>query len=173
MLQEHAICQDPSHAPAWRLHAHLTCSLHATQHFNLAGLPPAYPRSTEALTGMLRFCLQPCWPPTCLPQIHRGAHRDVAILVRPRTYPIPDGPQETAEQALGAVQRAWAKGIKRQRVELLLPLIGATDLDDWCGPQGVGLQGFGVRFNVLKPVQGAGGGGDGKKANTTVMRAEG
>ncbi len=29
--------------------------------------------------------------------------------------------------------RAWQAGIRRQRVELLLPLIGATDLDDWPG----------------------------------------
>lgn len=31
------------------------------------------------------------------------------------------------------MQRAWEAGIKRHRVELLLPLIGATDLDDWPG----------------------------------------
>jgi len=35
------------------------------------------------------------------------------------------------DQALLAVQRAWADGIRRQSLELLLPLIGATDLDDW------------------------------------------
>ncbi len=29
--------------------------------------------------------------------------------------------------------RAWQAGVRRQRVELLLPLIGATDLDDWPG----------------------------------------
>ena len=29
--------------------------------------------------------------------------------------------------------RAWQAGIRRQRIELLLPLIGATDLDDWPG----------------------------------------
>jgi len=32
-----------------------------------------------------------------------------------------------------AAVRAWQAGIRRQRVELLLPLIGATDLDDWPG----------------------------------------
>jgi hypothetical protein len=36
-------------------------------------------------------------------------------------------------QAVTAIESAWQAGIKRQRVELLLPLIGATDLDDWPG----------------------------------------
>ena len=44
---------------------------------------------------------------------------------------IPRGPQETVQQALAACTRAWEAGQRRQRVELLLPLIGATDLDDW------------------------------------------
>jgi hypothetical protein len=34
-------------------------------------------------------------------------------------------------QAVTAIETAWQAGIKRQRIELLLPLIGATDLDDW------------------------------------------
>jgi hypothetical protein len=33
-------------------------------------------------------------------------------------------------QAVAAIQSAYEAGISRQRVELLLPLIGATDLDD-------------------------------------------
>jgi hypothetical protein len=37
------------------------------------------------------------------------------------------------DQALGACQRAFKDGVRRQRLELLLPLIGATDLDDWPG----------------------------------------
>lgn len=36
-------------------------------------------------------------------------------------------------QAVTAIEAAWKDGIKRQRLELLLPLIGATDLDDWPG----------------------------------------
>lgn len=36
-------------------------------------------------------------------------------------------------QAAAAVERALEAGVRRQRVELLLPLIGATDLDDWPG----------------------------------------
>jgi hypothetical protein len=37
------------------------------------------------------------------------------------------------QQAAAACRRAWEAGVRRQRVELLLPLIGATDLDDWPG----------------------------------------
>mmetsp|Transcript_15529 Transcript_15529/g.40161 ORF Transcript_15529/g.40161 Transcript_15529/m.40161 type:complete len:325 (-) Transcript_15529:184-1158(-) len=47
--------------------------------------------------------------------------------------PVPNGPEQTAQQALAACKLAYADGIRRQRVELLLPLIGATDLDDWPG----------------------------------------
>ena len=45
---------------------------------------------------------------------------------------LPKGPEQVVEQAMLAVQRAWQDGVKRQSLELLLPLIGATDLDDWC-----------------------------------------
>ena len=44
---------------------------------------------------------------------------------------LPKGHEQVVDQALLAVQRAWADGIRRQSLELLLPLIGATDLDDW------------------------------------------
>ena len=50
---------------------------------------------------------------------------------RERVWPIPSNSAATAQEARAAVQRAWKAGIKRQRIELLLPLIGATDLDDW------------------------------------------
>ena len=46
---------------------------------------------------------------------------------------IPRGPQETVQQAAAACRRAWEAGVRRQRIDLLLPLIGATDLDDWPG----------------------------------------
>ena len=46
---------------------------------------------------------------------------------------VPRGPEETAQQALAACVRAYKDGVLRHRVELLLPLIGATDLDDWPG----------------------------------------
>ncbi|WIA29393.1 hypothetical protein OEZ86_011897 [Tetradesmus obliquus] len=41
--------------------------------------------------------------------------------------------KRAVNQAVAAIQAAWKAGIKRQRIELLLPLIGATDLDDWPG----------------------------------------
>eukprot|EP00775_Hariotina_reticulata_P010382 gene10382-10540_t len=40
---------------------------------------------------------------------------------------------EQVKQAVAAVEAAWKDGVKQQRLELLLPLIGATDLDDWPG----------------------------------------
>eukprot|EP00208_Stichococcus_sp_RCC1054_P003574 CAMPEP_0206149158 /NCGR_PEP_ID=MMETSP1473-20131121/37628_1 /ASSEMBLY_ACC=CAM_ASM_001109 /TAXON_ID=1461547 /ORGANISM="Stichococcus sp, Strain RCC1054" /LENGTH=296 /DNA_ID=CAMNT_0053546607 /DNA_START=827 /DNA_END=1717 /DNA_ORIENTATION=+ len=62
------------------------------------------------------------------------AHAEATDAInRDRVWPIPRDAEETAQEARAAVQRAWADGIKRQRVELLLPLIGATDLDDWPG----------------------------------------
>jgi hypothetical protein len=59
--------------------------------------------------------------------------------------PLPGGPEQTAQQALAACRRAFEAGIRRQRVELLLPLIGATDLDDWPG----GIQ---QQFKVTSPL---------------------
>lgn len=46
---------------------------------------------------------------------------------------MPANSERIAQEARAAVQRAWKAGIKRQRLDLLLPLIGATDLDDWPG----------------------------------------
>ena len=46
---------------------------------------------------------------------------------------MPKSPEEVVDQALGAIRRAFRDGIARQQIELLLPLIGATDIDDWCG----------------------------------------
>ena len=60
--------------------------------------------------------------------------RDHVVILRlcsSRVYPLPADADDTAQQARAAAQRAWESGIKRQRIELLLPLIGATDLDDW------------------------------------------
>ena len=47
--------------------------------------------------------------------------------------PLPMSPQQQVAQAHAAILAAHASGVKRQHVELLLPLIGATDLDDWPG----------------------------------------
>ena len=54
------------------------------------------------------------------------------FLCRTSKVYLPKGPEQVVEQAMLAVQRAWQDGVKRQSLELLLPLIGATDLDDWC-----------------------------------------
>jgi hypothetical protein len=64
--------------------------------------------------------------------VHASAEEEAQRLSS-RVYPLPANAEETAQQARAAAQRAWEGGIKRQRIELLLPLIGATDLDDWPG----------------------------------------
>ncbi|GAB4823859.1 hypothetical protein N2152v2_010905 [Parachlorella kessleri] len=46
---------------------------------------------------------------------------------------VPKGPKDQVDQAAAACERAFKAGHSRQRVELLLPLIGATDIDDWPG----------------------------------------
>eukprot|EP00879_Flechtneria_rotunda_P003240 GHRR01003463.1.p1 GENE.GHRR01003463.1~~GHRR01003463.1.p1 ORF type:complete len:292 (+),score=64.75 GHRR01003463.1:691-1566(+) len=47
---------------------------------------------------------------------------------------IPTTPDSQVNQAANAIETAWrSDGIRRQRIELLLPLIGATVLDDWPG----------------------------------------
>jgi len=47
--------------------------------------------------------------------------------------PLPQSPKEIVSQAAAACEKAYADGINLQKIELLLPLIGATDLDDWPG----------------------------------------
>lgn len=63
----------------------------------------------------------------------RAAAAAVAYERREEPYSIPRGPKETVDQAAAACKRALEAGITRQRVQMLLPLIGATDLDDWPG----------------------------------------
>jgi hypothetical protein len=46
---------------------------------------------------------------------------------------FPRSSAEIVKQAYKACQAAWNDGISRQRIEIILPLIGATDLDDWPG----------------------------------------
>eukprot|EP01025_Chloroclados_australasicus_P004398 TRINITY_DN11077_c0_g1_i7.p1 TRINITY_DN11077_c0_g1~~TRINITY_DN11077_c0_g1_i7.p1 ORF type:complete len:285 (+),score=34.14 TRINITY_DN11077_c0_g1_i7:95-949(+) len=46
---------------------------------------------------------------------------------------LPTSPQLQVEEAKKAILTAYENGIQKQRIELLLPLIGATDLDDWPG----------------------------------------
>lgn len=54
------------------------------------------------------------------------------LYLRQPNYPIPQNAEQVAQQALAACQRAWKDGVRRQQLELLLPLIGASDIDDWC-----------------------------------------
>lgn len=53
------------------------------------------------------------------------------IMCRSVTYTLPESAQQTTAQAIRATTKAWEDGVSQQKVELLLPLIGATDLDDW------------------------------------------
>ncbi|KAL4527499.1 hypothetical protein Ndes2526A_g08718 [Nannochloris sp. 'desiccata'] len=46
---------------------------------------------------------------------------------------LPTSSNDIVDQAYASVKTSWEAGAKRQRVELVLPLIGATDLDDWPG----------------------------------------
>lgn len=49
----------------------------------------------------------------------------------PPLLDMPTSPEAQVRQAADAVRRAASAGIVRQRVDLMLPLIGATELDDW------------------------------------------
>ncbi|KAG1679170.1 hypothetical protein FOA52_000526 [Chlamydomonas sp. UWO 241] len=63
----------------------------------------------------------------------RAAQEDVAAKETRVVLPLPrDAAQQTA-QAVDAIQAGWRDGVERHHVELSLPLIGATDLDDWPG----------------------------------------
>ena len=68
--------------------------------------------------------------------------------------PLPRDGRETAQQASAALRRALDAGLRRCRVELLLPLIGATDLDDW--PGGVRQQGQAAKPLVAELIRGLG-----------------
>ena len=59
------------------------------------------------------------------------------VHLRQPSYPIPQNADQVAQQALAACQRAWKDGVRRQQLELLLPLIGASDIDDWCATYSV------------------------------------
>eukprot|EP00955_Chlamydomonas_euryale_P048279 353925-Chlamydomonas_euryale.AAC.11 len=50
--------------------------------------------------------------------------------------PLPTNASQQTSQAADAIAAAWRDGVTRQVIELQLPLIGATDLDDWCVPCG-------------------------------------
>ncbi len=101
-------------------------------------------REEAMITAQSSALLQPapCHPPDCFRAGFVAPHRHHRQLFQARAavsdaanhdrvWPVPSDAESTAQEARAAVQRAWKDGIKRQRVELLLPLIGATDLDDW------------------------------------------
>jgi hypothetical protein len=46
---------------------------------------------------------------------------------------LPTGPDATVRQAEIAIINAFRKGVRRQLIEMPLPLTGASELDDWCG----------------------------------------
>lgn len=71
---------------------------------------------------------QPHHPPMCV----QSAANDGSKPTSSKPLPVPTSAQETVEQATSVVLRAYNEGITRQRVQFLLPLIGATELDDWC-----------------------------------------
>jgi len=56
--------------------------------------------------------------------------RDNLVFSPPR---IPRGTEDQVLQASQSIQRAFNDGITRQQVKIELPLIGATELDDWPG----------------------------------------
>ncbi|MCO5613011.1 hypothetical protein L7F22_067284 [Adiantum nelumboides] len=62
-----------------------------------------------------------------------------------RRVSVPSTVDESIEQALSACNQARRDGLTRLQLELLLPLIGATDLDDWPG----GIQ---QQFKAARPV---------------------
>ena len=82
-----------------------------------------------------------------IPALTSASHR--RVLPRTRPQAIADGVSaakqpignpaklptkgDIVDQAFESVRAAWESGVKRQRVDLVLPLIGATDLDDWPG----------------------------------------
>ena len=61
------------------------------------------------------------------------AHISTPFPYRSQSVPLPQSSAQQTQQAAAAIVSAWKDGVKRQHVELLLPLIGATDLDDWPG----------------------------------------
>ncbi|KAH7420854.1 hypothetical protein KP509_13G025900 [Ceratopteris richardii] len=62
-----------------------------------------------------------------------------------RRVSVPSTVEESIQQALSACKQARGDGLMKLQLELLLPLIGATDLDDWPG----GIQ---QQFKAATPV---------------------
>ena len=69
---------------------------------------------------------------------HAAAESAEAAPASTPAVRLPISPGDQADQAAAAVLAAHAAGHTRQRVDFLLPIIGATDLDDW--PGGIRMQ---------------------------------
>mmetsp|Transcript_44583 Transcript_44583/g.71662 ORF Transcript_44583/g.71662 Transcript_44583/m.71662 type:complete len:313 (+) Transcript_44583:147-1085(+) len=72
-----------------------------------------------------------------LPSLKRCSRRSSLLphaeALSPSSYQVPQNSENTADQAFEAVKNGFKDGKNRQQIELMLPLIGATDLDDWPG----------------------------------------
>jgi len=67
-------------------------------------------------------------------RLHLAAAADEQQLLQEiLTARLPTSVEDQVRQAAASVQRAGRAGVHRQTVRLLLPLIGATELDDWPG----------------------------------------
>jgi hypothetical protein len=48
-----------------------------------------------------------------------------------RVFDVPNSANKAVKQSIDAIESAYKAGTARQRIDVLLPLVGATDLDDW------------------------------------------
>mmetsp|Transcript_13657 Transcript_13657/g.29301 ORF Transcript_13657/g.29301 Transcript_13657/m.29301 type:complete len:285 (+) Transcript_13657:15-869(+) len=71
--------------------------------------------------------------PACQNRQVLRVHCNSASPADAKSVPVPSNAAQQTAQAAAAIESAWRAGSRMQRVELLLPLIGATDLDDWPG----------------------------------------
>ena len=74
-----------------------------------------------------------------------GAGRWAAGVDAEAALPLPASPEQQTRQASEAVWAALSDGCTRQIVQLSLPLIGATEMDDWPG----GIQ---QQFKAIQPM---------------------
>jgi hypothetical protein len=82
----------------------------------------------------------------CRGNIHAGARDSPKLQV----FDIPPGPEQATKQVQQAIRTAYENGKQRQIVNALIPLIGATDLDDWYASYALTVSG--VRLQVHRSV---------------------
>jgi hypothetical protein len=83
----------------------------------------------------------------CRGNIHAGATNSPKLEV----FDIPPGPEQATKQVQQAIRTAYDNGKQRQIVNALIPLIGATDLDDWCASYALIFPGY-SRLQVQRSV---------------------